>query len=228
MLVTTRTLSRRRLLRLAASVAAAGVAAACSIAEPAPADHFYRLSLNPPPPQGTEQVAEGTALVETFEVSGVLNQRALLWTTTGAELQQYSYHFWSEPPARALQDAMVRLLRRANAFPEVVTPGYRQRPEWIISGQVDRLELMGPSGGDGGVEAARVAMTLTVTDGYGEQIVLTRSYEETVPVDNGTVAEGAQAINRGMEQIYARFLQDLQAATFPPPGRGRPIGRPRR
>lgn len=229
MTVTTRPLPRRRLLRFALAGCAGLALAACSIGEPAPSDHFYRLTLNPPPPASTVRVAEGTALVENFQVSGVLNQRALLWTTTGAELQQYSYHFWSEPPARAMQDAMVRLLRQADAFDEVVTPGYRQRPEWIIRGQVDRLELIGPGGGEGGVQAARVATTMTVTDGYGERIVLTRAYEETVPVDDGSVAAGARGINHGMEQIYGRFLQDLQAASFPPAGqRDRPIGRPRR
>lgn len=221
-------LPRRRLFRLGLGACAGLALAGCSLAEPAPSDHFYRLTVDPPVAAGGGPVAEGTALVETFDVSGVLNQRALLWTTTGTELQQYSYHFWSEPPARALQDAMVRLLRRSNAFTEVVTPGYRQRPEWIVRGQVNRLELMGPSGGDAGVQSARVGMTLTVTDGYGEAIVLTRAYQETVPVEDGSVAAGARALNTGVEAVYARFLGDLRAAAFPPPGeRRRAIGRPR-
>ncbi|SOD91822.1 ABC-type transport auxiliary lipoprotein family protein [Caenispirillum bisanense] len=220
-------LPRRHLLRLGLAAGATLALAGCSLAEPAPADHFYRLTVEPPVGPGGGAVAEGTVLVENVQVSGVLNQRALLWTTSGTELQQYAYHFWSEAPARALQDAMVRALRTSGAFGEVVTPGYRQRPEWIVRGQVDRLELIGPSGSDAGVQSARVGMTLTVTDGYGETIVLNRAYQETVPVDDGTVAAGARALNRGVETIYGRFLADLRAASFPPPG-DRPLGRPRR
>ncbi|GAA0581132.1 ABC-type transport auxiliary lipoprotein family protein [Caenispirillum bisanense] len=215
--------------RLAAVAAAAGLLAACSIGEPAPADHFYRLTVAAPAAAGAAAgpVAEGIAMVQSFEVSGVLNQRALLWTTSGVELQQYSYHFWSEPPARALQDALVQVLRDTGAFTEVVTPGFRQRPDWTIQARVNRLELVGPSGSDSGVQSARVAISFTVTDGYGETVVLTRSYEEEPAVGGGSVAEGARALSTAVETIYGRFLQDLRATAFTT-ATERPLGRPRR
>lgn len=214
------------LRRLVVATVVAGLLAACSLAEPAPSDHFYRLTVQAPADAGAGRVVDGVAMVQSVEVSGVLNQRALLWTTSGVELQQYSYHFWSEPPARALQDALVRVLRDTGAFTEVVTPGFRQRPDWIIQARVNRLELVGPSGGDSGVQSARVAIGFTVTDGYGETVALTRGYEEGPTVAGGSVADGARAISAAVEAIYGRFLRDLRAADMVVPAE-RPLGRPR-
>ncbi|WP_404380207.1 ABC-type transport auxiliary lipoprotein family protein [Caenispirillum salinarum] len=202
--------TRRRALGLGlAAVAAAGLAA-CSVGDPAPTDHFYRLNVNipagvsvPGPP------AEGKALVQPFDAAGVLNQRALLWTENGVELQQYSYHFWAEPPAQLFQKATAGAVRAANVFEAVVEPSFRARPDWIVRGRIRNLEVIGPSGEESAVRGARVALTMMVTDPDDERVLLDRDYEESVTVPTGTVSAAAAAIGAATEGILARFLQDL-------------------
>lgn len=202
--------TRRRALRLGAALVAAAGLAACSVGEPAPSDHFYRLGASVP--AGTAPAAtpaEGKALVPPFEASGVLNQRALLWTENGVELQQYSYHFWAEPPAQMFQEAAANALRSAGIFEAVVEPSYRARPDWIVQGRIRNLEIIGPSGEDSAVRGARVALTMTVSDPDSERVLLDRAYEESVTTPTGTVSSAAAAMGDATEAILARFLQDL-------------------
>lgn len=208
-------LSRRRLMGTGLAVAGALGLAACGVVEPVPRDHFYRLQVVPPagvadgrPP------AEGAALVPPFDAGGVLNQRALLWTRGGLQLQQYSYHFWTDSPAKLFQEALVATLRAADSFERVATPPFRQRPDWLINGALEHLELIGGSGEDSAVQSARVRLTLKVSDADDERLLLERSYEETVPVPNGTVAQGAAAVGTATEAILLRFLRDLAGLDF--------------
>lgn len=139
------TIRRRAFLRLGLATLTAVGLAACSLGEPAPSDHFYRLGASVPADIVRAAVpAEGNALIPPFEASGVLNQRALLWTENGVELQQYNYHFWAEPPALMFQEATANVLRAAGAFEAVVEPSYRARPDWIIRGRIRNLEVIGP------------------------------------------------------------------------------------
>jgi ABC-type uncharacterized transport system auxiliary subunit len=200
---------RRRLLGLGVATLAAIGLAACSAADPAPSDHFYRLGTAPPASAVTATPAEGKALVPPFQASGVLNQRALLWTENGVELQQYSYHFWAEPPAQLFQEATANALRASNVFDAVVEPSYRQRPDWIIQGRIRHLELIGSSGEDSAVRGARVTLSFLVSDPDDERVLLDRSYEENLPVPNGSVAAAAAVIGDATEAIMVRFLQDL-------------------
>lgn len=212
-------LSRRRALALGLAGTAALGLSGCGIADPAPKDHFYRLAVDAPAgvADGRPPV-EGQVLVPSLEGGGVLNQRALLWTTNGVQLQQYSYHFWAEPPAELFQDTLVNTLRAANTFQGVIQPSHRQRPDWIIRGRIRRLELIG-GGADSPVQQARVGLTLLVTDPDDERVLMERAYDETVPVPDGTVAAGAAALGRATETIYRRFLGDLAGLEFRKTGR---------
>lgn len=197
--------TRRRILGLAA-VATMGLGA-CSLGQPAPSDHFYRLDIDVPAASAyTGATAEGRALVAPFEATGVLNQRALLWTENGVELQQYSYHFWAEPPARMFQEATVNALRATDAFEAVVQLSYRQRPEWVVQGGIQKLEVIGENSA---VRGARVALSFLVRDEDGGRVLMDRTYEETASVPGGTVASAVVAIGDATETILTRFLHDL-------------------
>lgn len=83
---------------------------------------------------------------------------------------------------------------------------YRQRPEWVVQGGIQKLEVIGENSA---VRGARVALSFLVRDEDGGRVLMDRTYEETASVPGGTVASAVVAIGDATETILTRFLHDL-------------------
>ncbi len=182
----------------------------CGSAPPGPTDRFYQLqgtvvSAGPP-------LTSGTLLVQEFKSDGLRSERAVLYAPSdGSEvLEQHHYRFWSDSPPRMVQRRLVEYLRAAKAAP-VVVDELRGRADLVVRGRLLRFEYE-----TGRAAQAHVAMELRLDRGNTGPI-LARAYSASVPIDKATVEGGVAAIDQGVAQVFAQFLQDMRTAAAEAP-----------
>ncbi len=192
---------------LASALASAFVFAACA-SGPAPVDHFYRIEVGKPSITSGSPLP-GTIHVNPLRTDGLIGQRHLLYRQSEgtAEIAQHSYHLWADPPAIAIQTALIGFLRDAGAAAIVMEANARSRPNYTISGRIHQLERV-----LGDEPAVVVKLDLTVTSADGDLLVHESYSERRAAAD---VAESALAIGDAVHGIFERFLVDLNPATRP-------------
>lgn len=182
--------------------------AACA-QPPVPVDTFYRLEVAEPPDAGA-QVFDGVVEVRAFDADGLAAERALVYSEPGSPtLRQYSYHFWVEAPAVAVQRELADHLRVTGLFKQVVTPRFRVSPDLEIQGRIARLEQY--IEGDG---SARVLVDLELgaqRTGRGLGLVMLESYRVERPAADASPAAAAAAFRSALAEVFGRFTTDLAA-----------------
>lgn len=172
---------------------------------PVPQDRYYRIEA--PAPTNGGLSLPGTVEVDRFGAEGLASGRAIVFIDDGAvdTLQEYNYDFWHKPPADMLRDAIVDYLRSSNAARNFVTPEMRADADFLLTGRIQKLETV-----RGAAPKAIVALELAVTDLRTNKVRLVRSYRSETPAASGTVNAAVAAVNQGVADIFARFLNDLR------------------
>lgn len=197
----------RRPLRALALVCAVSALAACA-QPPVPKDSFYRLEVATPTAPAGAPVFPGKAEVRPLNADGVLLQRAVAFVPEDSDaIEQYSYHFWSGPPAALVQRALADALRAANLFETVVTPEIRVRTDYEVQGRLARFEQVL----SGGAPRFVVELDLTVTEKRGMALLLMKTYRAEVPAETATVAAAVDAARQALGDIFAEVATDLRA-----------------
>lgn len=170
-----------------------------------PQDRYYRINLETPASGAI--VLNGVVEMDRFVAVGLAAGRAVVYTSdaNAQVLQEYNYDFWHEPPAIMLRDALIDYLRGANVAKDIVTPDMRASADYLLSGRVHRLETS-----RGSSPKAVVELELGVSDAHTGAVLIVRSYRTDVPVSGASVEAAAMAVNKAVEDIFERFLNDLR------------------
>lgn len=196
----------QKFITLAAGLMVAGLVSACAAPAPAPDDKFYRLDVRAAQPG--DVVLDGVVEIDRFVASGSLANRPLLYAQPGSNaVSEYHYHFWMESPPILLQSALVSYLRSTNVAKRVVSPEMRIRPDYTVMGRILRLETV-----RGNAPKGAVTFELTLRrEADGELLVLGEYDAEVASGSNGLQTDVA-AIERAVNEAFARFVADIRAA----------------
>lgn len=179
-------------------------------APPVPRDHYYRLLVSVPAQKNPDARYSGVMRVELFQADGLLRERPLLYSESGAshEVQQHDYHYWTDAPPRMLQEQLVAYLRRSGIANSVVTPDLRVRADYQVSGKIKRLErLLG-----GGPPRVFVEMELAMVRLSDNSLVLIDSFTEEEPDSGDSVESAIVALNQATSRLFDRFVVKAGAA----------------
>jgi len=185
-------------------------------APPVPRDHYYRLLVSSPVDISAEGRLASTISVESLQADGLLRERPLLYSESGAphEVQQHNYHYWTDAPPRMLQDQLVTYLRQSNIARSVVTPDMRVRADYLVSGKVKRLErLLG-----GGPPRVFVELELALVRLSDNALLLVDNFAEQEPETGNGVGSAIIALNKATGRLFGRFLGRAQSAFSPMAG----------
>lgn len=183
------------------------VLAACA-GPAAPPDSFYRIEVAAPTQRLPRPILPGVLEINRLASDGVAAERALAFSRTeGGALAHYKYDFWSEPPGLLLQDRLAHYLAAAGIADKVVTPELRVLADWVLRGKVRRFEQI--------ADRAEVVvdLELAVVRARDGRLVLLETYTARVPAASARVEDAAQAMEKGVADIFARFLADLGRQT---------------
>lgn len=191
-------------------------------APPVPRDHYYRLLVSAPLSNQAEERFNGVMRVELFQADGLLRERPLLYSESGAphEVQQHDYHYWADAPPRMLQDQLVAFLRRSGIANSVITPDLRVRADYQISGKIKRLErLLG-----GGPPRVYVEIELALVRLSDNSLLLIDSLSEQEPDRDDSVESAITALNRATGRLFDRFVRLAIEAASPVAAQAIPPG----
>ena len=191
---------------LVASVLLVSAFGACS-EQKVPEDHYYRLQVtHPQQPAGT---LPGTVQVDRFSADGLTAGRPIVFTQSGNghQLQEYHYHFWTEPPAILLRDQLIGYLRASGVGTHVVTPEMRVDVDYVVTGKIKRLEQV-----LGATPMAEVAMEIGVRRVADGGLVYLESFHVQAPSSSEHPGDGVAAMNAALDDIFSRFVAGLSNA----------------
>ncbi len=184
------------------------LAALAGCAQPKlPQESFYRLSDSASvPPAGAP--LDGTLVVPRLLTDGLLSERPVVYTLTNSPqtLQQYNYHFWIESPSRMIQELTVDYLRKAHLAPRVVTPEFRTRGDYELTGKIKRFEQV-----RGLPARAVVTLEFGLYRARDGRLLYLETHEKSIPLDDENVGRATAAMGLAVQQILAGLVKDVSA-----------------
>ena len=192
-----------------------GMTAAVSLAvlgacaqPPVPEDHFYRLSISAMPDARSTPMLDGVLEVDRLLADGITAGRPIVYSTAAKpnQLQEYNYHFWTEPPTVMIQGQLIKYLRSAGAAKSIVTPEMRVTPKYIISGKIYRLEkVVGTS------PSVVLEIELGLREARSEKLIHLNSYNVTKDASSDSIPAAVEALNNALAGIFGQFVGELGA-----------------
>jgi len=201
-------MKNRRQLCILAALAVLLTAAACG---KAPATNFYTIDLPAPSEVGSSPAAVQVG-VDRPRASHLLRQDRIVYFTTGKELNFYQYHRWAEPPVFLVQSALIRQLRSAGLFDNVVPYRAQKGLDYVVRGRLLAMEEVDTPGGVTArfgleLELVRQKDAQVVWSGRAtrERPVATNSVEGVVEAMGGCVQESLDELTRSMSGALGRL-----------------------
>ena len=198
-----------------ASVLLAIIGLTACATPPLPEDHYYRLETVASSTPQIRNGADATVTVLRLNMTGVYNERPLLYSTAAAptELRQYHYHYWADNPEHLIQEQLADFLRAELIFRRVNLPNNSSAvtDDYQISGSVRRFEQRL----DGSGAHALVEIELTLARKTNSSTLLSKIYRADIATRDNTALASAQGLSQALTQCFAQFAADLR--TINPP-----------
>lgn len=192
--------------RICALVLAAGLAA-CGGNATVPENHFYRLEVAGPETPG-KRLISGVLEVDRLLAAGELTQRAIVYRhdDNPLQLRVYHYHFWNEPPGVLLQAELVNYLRASGVADKVLTPEMRARPDYSVTGRVEKLERV-----VGGKNAGVIEMNLVLRRLADGKVLVAKTYSRTFTPKDDDLTSVVKGFSVAARDIFKTFVTDIAA-----------------
>ncbi len=197
------------MIRILGIITAALTLTACLGSGPTREDAFYRLNRLPSPP-GMDTPLQGTVLVSAITSRGFTGGRNIVfWDVAKPQtVQRYTYHFWVEPPAVLIQDALAQALRDARLAEHVVTPTQRVRANYIVSGALLRMEHRLEPGNP----HVLIEMELSLLKTDNRDLVTLKRYLLKGPAKDNQIGSAVTAFEKTLTRLVAEYLEDIKGS----------------
>ena len=175
--------------------------------------NYYSLSLPAAPPTVAPAVRQpATLAVRKFETPAYLRQGRIVYRENPDQVGFYEYHRWATDPGATVTTAVLDSLRSSHLFASAGPYDLQQRPDYILTGRLERLDEIDYGGGVS-VEARLSAELTNLRTGA---IVWTGDVTETSKVDqrnvNSVVSEMSAVLQTSIQRLLASMQQEVSSA----------------
>ena len=175
---------------------------------------YYTLAIAPPPdPAVSEARRLGTLAVQRFETAAYLRQGRIVYREAPNKVGFYEYHRWANDPSETIATAVTKAARSSGLFSRVEPYHGDEKPEYLLSGRLERLDEIDYGGGVR-VEAELSAQLVNLRTG---DTVWSGVADETSKVDsrtvNSVVGEMSHAVQTSIDRLMADMERQLAEAT---------------
>jgi len=193
-------------------LAAAVLAASCSLTRPSPIKQTYLL--DPALPAPVAKAQPGTLRIGAVNVAAAFRGRSFVVRDTEFRFDSDFYHEFFVPPGVMLADSTARALARAKVFTVVTRPGVVVDADWVLDGFVGTLHA---DARDAASPAAVLQATfyLSRDDGGASAPVWSHAYFKRVAFTGSNTDAYVTALNGAVSEVLADLAQDLAAAQLP-------------
>ncbi|MBL0163505.1 MAG: membrane integrity-associated transporter subunit PqiC [Xanthomonadales bacterium] len=181
--------------------------AACGNVPGVPDHTYFRMSKAQVLPVSETPVFNTPIVINLFAADGLYADRALVYALdpSGAELRQYHYQLWTDPPTRALQRRLLIEIRDAGIAPLVTDQLAASQAALRISGSILRFERVPTVDGS---FIASVVLRLRADRPDGTPQFDDIYHADVEATDHGLGAT-VIALSSAVDQIFAEFHGDL-------------------
>jgi ABC-type uncharacterized transport system auxiliary subunit len=174
---------------------------------------YYTLSTAPTiKPDPTSPRWNAAVAVRRFQTPAYLRQGRIVYRESPDQIGFYDYHRWAADPAVTVTTAFIDSLRSANTFTTVAPYDGQDRPDFLITGRLEKLDEI--DYGSGVTVEARLSAVLTnLRTGA---IVWSGDAAETSIVDkrdvNSVVAQMSRAVQGSINRLMDNMEQQIPGA----------------
>lgn len=169
--------------------------------------NYYALSIPPVAKADPPVVRQSATLaVRRFETPAYLRQGRIVYREAPDEIGFYEYHRWAADPGTAVTTAVIDSLRSSHLFASVGPYASEQRPDYLLTGRLDRLDEI-DYGGSVKVEARLSAELTNLRTGA---VVWTGDASQTSKVDERNVGSVVAEMNAATQESIQRLLASIQ------------------
>jgi ABC-type uncharacterized transport system auxiliary subunit len=164
--------------------------------------NYYTLHVQPPvDPPATKDVRTSLAIRE-FRSPAYLRQGAIVYKTSPEQIGFYNYHRWAVDPRDFLTNAVADHLRASGNFAQVKLYDGHSDIDYVLSGQLEKLEEIDYEGGVK-VEVAISAQMVNLANGAQ---VWSNDVSELGTVAKHDVPTVVAEMNRTMDRAIEKLL----------------------
>ena len=185
--------------------------AGCAGPAAVPEDSYYRLAQPAPATTLESPLLQGGVALAVVDTPALYQDRAIVYRTAGTPLQlrRHHYHYWSDAPARLLQQYLVEYFARAGLADRVRAEDYDSESRYRLRVRLLRFDRI-EAPGEGGVE---VALAFDLHDSMtGEQLLSARLDQQRAHPDAGSMHASVQQFESALAGVAQAWLQRLAAA----------------
>jgi ABC-type uncharacterized transport system auxiliary subunit len=168
---------------------------------------YYTLSTAPAmkPDPGTPHWKAAVA-VHRFETPMYLRQGRIVYRAAPTQIGFYEYHRWAADPGATVTTAFIESLRSANTFSTIAPYDGRDRPDYLISGRLEKLDEV-DYGSRVRVEAKMSAVLTNLRTGA---IVWSGDAADSSNVDRREVDSVVAEMSRAVQANIDRLVGDME------------------
>jgi len=166
---------------------------------------YYTLNLPPAPDPPVQQSVRSSMAVREFQSPIYLRQGPIVYRSTPEQIGFYEYHRWAADPRLLLTSALVDHLRASGKFASVSLYSGRSEADYVLSGNLEKLEEVDY---DGGVKV-EVAISGQITRGSTGTTAWSNSVFETTTVSDRSVPAVVSQMNRTMDVAINKLVASV-------------------
>jgi uncharacterized lipoprotein YmbA len=170
---------------------------------------YYTLAVTPTPqPALKDPPGNATLAVRRFETSSYLRQGRIVYREGPDQVGFYDYHRWAADPGATVTSGVIDALRSTKLFSSIEVYDGRSKPEYLLSGRLERLDEIDYGGGVR-VEAKLSAQLTNLRTGA---MVWSGSEAKTLGVDTRTVSAVVSKMSEAVQASIDSLVTSMQAS----------------
>jgi ABC-type uncharacterized transport system auxiliary subunit len=163
---------------------------------------YYALHVPPPPDPPGQDNLHATLGVREFRSPAYLRQGAIVYMTSPEEIGFYDYHRWATDPREFVTNAIADRLRAGGTFTQVKPYDGRPDIDYVLTGQLEKLEEIDYEGG----VKVEVAISAQMVDLSNGATIWANSVSEVSQVKQRDVPSVVSEMSRAMERAIEKLL----------------------
>jgi ABC-type uncharacterized transport system auxiliary subunit len=163
---------------------------------------YYTLQVPPPPDPPSQGNLHATLGVREFRSPAYLRQGAIVYKASPEQIGFYEYHRWATDPRGLVTNAVADRLRAVGTFTQVKPYDGRPDIDYVLTGQLEKLEEIDYEGGVK-VQVAISAQMVQLSTGA---VTWTNSVSEIGRVSQRDVPSVVSEMSHTMERAIEKLL----------------------
>jgi len=169
-----------------------------------PEEHFYRLS-------DVENIKPTTTIFKQLQLApvktnGIYHERAILYRHANKplEIHRYHYHFWSQTPAKLVQNYMLQYFQQSKIAENITIKSSLLNKQNIVHIELIRFERI--------MEAKQAKVEVVLKVSFAD---FSKTYRVKLKANELFMHSTVVAFSRALSDIMAMLLADLKLAKTP-------------